>query len=279
MSRPRSLLRRALRISLGEPLRQRVERIEREAGGGYDCFGAHVEGTELGLAATRFLYEVYFRVESRGIEHVPSEGAAVIAANHGGMLPFDAAMLHTDIVRRTEPVRRPRTVADQFVPKLPFFSTLVARSGVISGSRRNVEHVLETGQLLLVFPEGTVGIGKPPSQRYRLQTWRGGHAELAMRFRVPVIPVAIVGPDDQWPQIARLDKVHLFGAPYLPIPATPIPLPVRYHIRYGEPLMLHERVGTDVRDPDAINEAAALVKSRVQAMIDETVRERPGIFG
>lgn len=270
--------RRLLRLALGKKLRRRVDALEAARGDGYDCFGANVEGSEIGLAASRLFYELYFRVDSQGAEHVPPEGPVVIAANHGGMLPFDAAMLHVDVTRRTDPPRMPRTVADRFVPKLPFVGTFFARGGVISGSRRNVEHVLETGQVLVVFPEGTVGIGKPFSERYRLQEWRPGHAELAMRYRAPVIPTAIVGPDDQWPQLARLDSVKLFGAPYLPIPATPLPLPVRYHIRYGEPLALHERFDDDLRDPEVISAAAALVKARVQSLIDRTVAERRGVF-
>ncbi len=273
-----SLKKRLLGLALGPRLRRRVETLEELQGDGYDPFGAHVSGTRVGLASTRFLYELYFRVDSEGIEHLPASGPVVVAANHGGMLPFDAAMLHTDIARRSDPPRLPRTVADRFVPKLPFVSTFFARGGVISGTRGNVERVLASGQVLVVFPEGTVGIGKPSSERYRLQTWRGGHAELAMRYRAPVVPAAIVGPDEQWPMLARLDGVNLFGAPFLPVPATPLPLPVRYRIRYGEPLALHEMFDGDLRDPEVIRAAAAAVKARVQAMIDETVETRPGLY-
>lgn len=269
---------RLLGLALGGELRRRVYELEEVQGDGYDAFGAHIGGTRLGLAGTRFFYETYFRVESQGIEHLPAEGPVVVAANHGGMLPFDAAMLHTDIARRSDPPRLPRTVADRFVPKLPFVSTFFARGGVIAGSRRNVEHVLQTGQVLVVFPEGTVGIGKPSSERYRVQEWRPGHAELAMRYRAPVVPVAIVGPDEQWPQLGRIDSIKLFGAPYLPIPATPLPLPVRYHIRYGEPMPLHEMFEGDARDPETISAAAAAVKARVQGMIDRCLEERPGTF-
>ncbi|MEM9195551.1 MAG: lysophospholipid acyltransferase family protein [Myxococcota bacterium] len=273
-----TLRRRLLRKGLGPQLRRRADELAKIQGEEFDCFGAHQRGTELGLASTRFLYESYFRVSSDGIEHLPPEGPVVVAANHGGTLPFDAAMLHVDIVRRSNPPRFPRTVADRFVPKLPFFNTLIARSGAIAGNRRNVEQVLGTGQLLVVFPEGTVGIGKPSSERHRVQTWRPGHAELAMRYSAPVVPVAIVGPDEQWPQLGKLRHVHPFGAPFLPIPATPFPLPVRYRIRYGAPLRLHELFPGDPRDPKVIRAAAARVRDEVQAMIDETVRDRPGVF-
>lgn len=265
-------------MALGDKLRRRLDALEGPDGDAYDCFGAHRTGAELGLAATRPLYEAYFRVESQGVENIPAEGPVVVAANHSGTLPFDAFMLHTDIARQSDPPRFPRTVVDRFVPKLPFFSTFVARAGGISGTRRNVEHVLETGQILVVFPEGTVGIGKTFDRRYKLQEWRPGHAELALRYKAPVVPAAIVGAEEQMPILARFDRLHLFGAPYLPIPATPFPLPVRYHLRYGAPIPLHEMYDGDPRDPDTINAAAAIVKARVQSIIDRALEERTGVF-
>lgn len=274
VKRRRNLIQRAL----GARLEARAEALKDDLGEGYDCFGASADGTGVALALTRPLYERWFRVESRGAHHVPSEGPVIVAANHSGTLPFDAMMLHADLLRRTDPPRLPRSVVDRFVPRLPWFSTLVARAGAINGTRRNVEHVLATGQLLVVFPEGTVGIGKPFAERYRLQPWRPGHAELALRHRAPVVPTAIVGAEEQLPIIARIDRFHAFGAPYLPVPLFPFPLPVHYHVRYGEPLALHERFPGDPRDPGRIREAAAEVAREVQALIDGALRERKGVF-
>jgi len=276
--RKSSLGRRLARAVLSRALRERADEIAAHQGDEYDCFGANAAGSELALAVTRPLYERWFRVDSRGIENIPNEGAAIVAANHSGTLPFDAFMLHADILRRTSPPRIPRSVMDRFVPALPFFGTWVARGGGISGSRRNVEHVLSSGELLVVFPEGTVGIGKPFRERYELQRWRGGHAELALSYRVPVVPTAIVGAEEQMPIVARFDSFHLFGAPYLPVPATPFPLPVRYHLRYGAPIRLNEEFPGDPRDPRTIEAAAAMVKARVQELVDRALEERPGVF-
>ncbi len=270
--------RRLIRAALSRRLKERSDVIADAQGPGYDCFGASAEGSELALALTRPLYERWFRVDSQGIENIPGDGATIVAANHSGTLPFDAFMLHADVLRRSSPPRLPRSVMDRFVPQLPFFGTLVARGGGISGSRRNVEHILETGQLLIVFPEGTVGIGKPFRDRYQLQDWRAGHAELALRFRAPVVPTAIVGAEEQMPLLGRIDSLKLFGAPYLPIPITPLPLPVRYHVRYGEPIHLHEEFDGDPRDPSLIAAAAGRVKEAVQRLIDRGLAERQGVF-
>jgi len=273
----RSASSRLARALLSRRLRERADAIREARGGEYDSFGAAPGGAELGLASTRFLYETYFRVASEGIERVPASGPVIVAANHSGSLPLDAFMLCADLLRNTEPPRPPRAVIDRFVPRLPFVGTFFARVGAIDGARRNVELALERGELVVVFPEGTPGIGKPFSERYRLQPWRVGHVELALTARAPIVPVAIVGAEEQMPTLARLD-VRPFGAPYLPILATPIPLPVKYRIRYGAPVALHEQLDGDPRDPALLAAGAARIKARVQTMIDEMLRERPGVF-
>ncbi len=148
-----------------------------------------------------------------------------------------------------------------------------------AGTRGNVEHLLTSGELLLVFPEGTPGIGKGWAKRYQTQPFRVGHAELAIRHRIPVIPIGVVGAEEALIQLARIDGVHPFGAPYLPIPLTPFPLPTRIHLRYGAPLALHEGLDEDAeQDPAVLREAAERVRQAVQALLDEGLAERKGIF-
>lgn len=263
---------------VGQELHQRTRELRlRERGHGFDAFGANREWIEGAVAATRPLYDFWFRVRSHDAHHIPKSGAAILACNHSGTLPFDGAMLVNDVLRHSDPPRLARPVGDVFIPQLPMVGTLFSRVGVVAGSRRNFQYLLESGELLVVFPEGTPGIGKNFSERYQLQEWRHGHAELALRFQAPVVPVAIVGAEEQMPQIARLEAVKLFGAPYLPITLTPFPLPVRYHVYYGQPLALHERYH-DPDDPEVLAQAAAEVKAAVQALIQRGLAEREGVF-
>jgi 1-acyl-sn-glycerol-3-phosphate acyltransferase len=250
-----------------------------DAGHGYDPFGLHPAFVAMGLGITRFFYEKYFRVVSKGAEHIPAEGAAILAANHSGTIPIDAMMLWTDVVRQSDPPRVPRAVADYFVPMLPIVGTLFARSGVVAGSRGNVRQLLEAGNLMMIFPEGVPGIGKNFRDRYKLRPFRVGHAELAIRRRVPVIPVGIVGPEEQMPQIARIEGVNLFGVPYIPITLTPLPMPVRYHIRYGEPIPLHKDYRRNqADDPEVVTEAANRVQAAVRKLVEQGLKEREGVF-
>lgn len=250
-----------------------------DLGYGYDAFGMHPDWVGLGLGLMRPMYEQWFRVRSTGHHNIPASGAAILAANHSGTLPFDAMMTWADAVQHTDPVRVPRPIIDYFVDKLPFINTLFTRVGAVGGSRGNVHNLLSDGELLLLFPEGVPGISKPFSERYQLQTWRGGHVELAIRHRAPVVPVAVIGAEEQLPQLAKL-PISLFGAPFLPItPTIVLPLPVRYHIYYGEPIAVHEDYPPEAAtDPVAVAEAAARVKSAVEALIARGLEEREGVF-
>ena len=260
--------------------RQRIERLAiRDAGHGYDALGLQPDWVALGLVGARWFYDSYFRVTSSGHEHLPASGAAILAANHSGMLPIDAAMLHVDVLLRSDPPRIARPVVDVFVPKLPFVSVFFSRVGAINGDRATVRSLLEAGDMVAIFPEGTPGIGKHFRDRYQLQTWRVGHAELAMRHGVPIIPVGIVGAEEQWLQVARIASLHPFGAPFLPVPAVPLPLPVHYRIYYGAPVQVGARYRSEqADDPVLVDELALEVKARVQALLHRGLRERHGVF-
>ena len=125
---------------------------------------------------------------------------------------------------------------------------------MVGGSRGNVRALLENGELLMIFPEGTPGIIKPFSKRYQLQKFRVGHAELAVRNQVPIIPVGIIGAEEQLPSVfssRRLGK--MFGIEAVPIPILPLPLPVRYRIFYGKPITSHLSLDpSNADDPDIL---------------------------
>lgn len=272
---------RAIHKALGrDDTASRVARLHyADTGHGFDTFGLNPDFVGLGDVMASPLYERWFRVTSHGSENIPATGPAILAGNHSGSLPFDGMMLWTDVLRHTNPPRVPRPVADYFVLSLPVVSTLFARCGVVGGSRGNVRALLEAGELLMIFPEGVPGIGKPFSERYKLQDWRVGHAELAIRYRAPVVPIGIVGAEEQMPQLARIPVPAGLPLPYIPVTATLLPLPVHYHVYYGEPLPFDtEYTPDDADDPDTVREAAARVKASVQALLNRGLAEREGVF-
>ena len=250
----------------------------RDAGYGYDVFGFNPTWLKWASKVLEPIYKYYFRVSSYGIEHVPLEGPGILASNHSGTLPIDGMMIGLDVYFKTHEYRAPRAIVDYFVAGLPFVGTLFTRVGGIGGSRGNFRRSLEDGDLLLVFPEGEPGISKPFSKRYQLQKWRVGHVELAIRHQAPVIPTAVVGAEEQLPLIAQI-PIRAFGAPHIPLPAVPFPLPVHYHIYYGEPIDFSEQYEPDdANDPEVLKQAAKTVKSAVHELIQRGLRERKGVF-
>ena len=248
-----------------------------DAGHGFDVFGLSPPALANIVALSAPLYERYFRVESSGIEHVPAHGAAILVANHGGTLPVDGAMLCLDVLRKSDPPRIPRAIADRFVPRLPLVSTMFARYGVVSGTTANVRYLLDHEELVAIWPEGVSGPAKRFRDRYQLQHWSPGFAEHAIRHGTPVIPVAVLGAEESWPLAGKLRTFHGFGAPYWPIPAVPLPLPAHYRIHYGTPIT-STAPPCDAEDPAVVGTFADQVRSVLQRMLDDARRARRRIF-
>ena len=274
------LIARALgRARLTNEERERIQQLQfADAGHGYDAFGMHRDFVGFGIIITSGLYKNYFRVRSVGAEKLPKMGPAVVVANHSGTLPLDAAMLWSDIVRQSDPPRIARPIADHFVPMMPVIGTLFARGGMVGGSRGNARALLEAGEMVMIFPEGVPGISKPFKDRYHLTDWRVGHVELAIRHQAPVVPVGIIGAEEQMPQIGKIN-IKFAGAPFIPIPLTPIPLPVRYHILYGDPIPIPDLYRPEqADDPGVVREASARTKVAVEELLAKGLSERKGIF-
>ncbi len=238
-----------------------------DAGFGTDPFGTDPDLLGFGYALGYWLHRHYFRVVSTGHEHLPARGAAVIAGNHSGVLPFDAMMLATDVFRYTDPPRLMRFMVDYFVYQVPFLGVFFRSLGQMPGTRRNFDGLVHEGHIVGLFPEGAEALGKPAAKRYELYPFSHGHVELAARHRVPVVPFGLVGAEEQMTMIADLRPLaRALRLPYFPVTTTfpwfgplgLLPKPVRYFIHYGEPIHI---------DPQALDS----VEVRTQEV--ERVRE------
>ncbi len=271
---PRNLIERWM----GPDVRRRLAALDALAAGERE--GPSFSPTALRRALPPFLalYRGWFRVQSRGHEHLPAQGPAILVANHAGLLPFDGAMATLDVLLRTEPPRLPRALFDRFVARLGPVRRFFEAAGAVLAGREAFAALLRAGNLVLVFPEGVEGIVKPVSQRYRLQHFHTGFVRQALAQRVPVVPVAIVGSDDQSPVLYDVKPLaRRLGLPVAPItPTFPwlgplglLPYPVRYRIVYGEPIDLAARVAPGAACDDAlVAELAQRVRRSVQHLLD-----------
>ena len=271
-------LRRLSRLVGEEPARRLSALLGRLEG--YDRFGLSRPAVQQAFPLFYALYRLYFRVRSSGHEHIPADGPALLVANHGGLLPFDGAMAVLDVLLHTDPPRLPRAIVDRWAGSLPFVNVFFARVGQVVGTHENLARLLADGESVLVFPEGVEGIRKPITQRYRLQRFHVGFVEHALRARAPIVPMAIVGSDDQAPVLFDLKPIaRLLGLPTVPItPTFPwfgplglLPYPVRYRIVYGEPIRFHERFAVRAaEDPAVVRALAGQVRRAVQGLIDKS---------
>ena len=250
-----------------------------------DAFGRDPEFEAATMKTFELLYRRYFRVQVRGIENVPSNGAALLVANHSGALPWDAAMLKCALWLDHPAHRSLRPLSENLVFHFPFLGVFLNRMGAVRACQENAEALLQAGEAVAVFPEGVKGLGKPLKKRYQLARFgRGGFVKLAMRARTPIIPVAIVGAEETHPVIARIVRpVQGLGLPYLPVtPTFPllgplglVPLPTKWTIEFGEPVWVD---GDRPVDELTIEKITEDVRSDIQSRVDKLLLQRKSWF-
>ena len=265
---------------------ERIDRLSRANlnAFGFDPFGYSPDYLKRVLPAVAVFYRHYFRVETHHIDRVPTEGRALFVANHSGQLPVDGAMIGTSLLLDLEPPRILRAMVERWVPTLPHASVFMSRCGQVVGTPENCRALLEDDEAILVFPEGSAGISKTYDRRYQLQRFGYGFMRLALEMKAPIIPVAVVGAEEQavslydWRAAARL-----VGAPAFPItPLTPLlgplgilPMPVKYHLLFGEPLTF---VGDPNDEDGRVGRHVRHVKNAIRGLIEEGLRVRKGVF-
>jgi 1-acyl-sn-glycerol-3-phosphate acyltransferase len=150
------------------------------------------------LVFTTLLYRKWFRVETHGIENVP-DGRVLVIGNHAGQIALDAAMIGTATVLEREPPRILRAMGEYWLPTVPFVNLLMTRTGSVVGTPKNCIDLLNQEEAVMAFPEGIRGMNKLFSERYRLQRFGFGFMRLALATRTPIVPVAVVGSEEQAP--------------------------------------------------------------------------------
>ncbi|MFN0064501.1 MAG: lysophospholipid acyltransferase family protein [Myxococcaceae bacterium] len=261
---PWAQLREALRVGLSLPnaLNQLRGALSSGAAPDVDAYG-HDAALRTKLApALDFFYSRYFRVTPRHVER-PPQGPALLVANHAGILPIDGLIL-TETLRRERPdLSGARWLLEDEIFSLPFVGTFFNRMGAVRAHRDNAKRLLEEGRCVSVFPEGVRALTKKAFRQNTLTGFgSGGFVKLALRCRVPIVPVAISGSAEAFPLMATLPG-RLLGLPFVPwLPLGPLPFPARWSVAFGEPLATTEMPVSDADDP-----------TRVRALLEQTVSQ------
>jgi 1-acyl-sn-glycerol-3-phosphate acyltransferase len=253
-----------------------------------DEFGYDPKFMETLRPFLEFMYTVWWRVETTGIERVPSSGPTLVVGNHSGVLPWDGTMINVAL-RHEHPARRHcRMLALDMFALLPFLAPLLSRSGALRANPENAMRILERGELVGVFPEGVKGVGKPFKKRYKLARFgRGGFVRIALKTGATIVPTAVVGAEEIHPNLAQADFIgRPFGLPYFPLTPTfpwlgllgTIPLPTKWSIDFGEPLDLSRYPKDAADDPILVNRLSEQVRQQIQTIIDGRLARRRSIW-
>jgi len=186
-----------------------------------------------------FYYRYWFRVETEGVEHVPSEGGALLVSSGSGVLPLDAPMI-MQAIRHEHP--RPRPVymlGEHWFKSYPGVGMLAKKLGLVAAHPANAQRLLRAeGQLAL------------------RRVGRGGSVHTAMRAGVPIVPVAVGGAQE----------------------AAPLFLPAKFRLHFVQPIDLSAYSPEDAEDTELVERIAEDVRDRIQAELDALVLARKSVW-
>jgi 1-acyl-sn-glycerol-3-phosphate acyltransferase len=228
-------------------------------------------------------------VEWEGLEKIPTEGGALLVANHAAAIPSDAPVIMHGI---EEELKRPiYGLADHLFKGVPVVGTMWSRVGGVVAHPDNAYRLLrEQRQLVLVFPEGSKGPGKPYSERYRLRRFgRGGFVQIAMRAGVPVIPIAVVGAEESMPILFNMPAVaKALGTPYFPVTANHllfgpllgslVYLPAKFKLRVLDPVTFDVPPDQPRYSRARVMEESEGIRQTIQESLYDMLRQRQSVW-
>ncbi len=242
----------------------------------------------------------YFRGEVHGLERVPAGSALMVANHNAGITSIEPFLLGLRWYQRTGGEDLIRFLGHDMMGKIPLVGNLLIQVGMIRASHRAADRALAAGHKVLVLPGGNYEAFRPYSQRHRVDF--GGHVgyvRLALRNKVPVVPVLNLGGHETlfvlWrgeklaklsgaKRLLRSDSFPLFFALPWGVALGPIfhlPLPAKLEVEVGEPIDLTQHLGDD--DPEdraTLQRLSDVVQARLQEMMDRrSARRRWPVLG
>lgn len=181
----------------------------------------------------RVLYVSIFRFRATGQENIPAEGPVILCSNHVSVLDPPTAGIALN--------RKVHFMAKAELFQIPLFGSLirslgafpVKRGGVSRESIRLALQLLQDGNVMGVFPEGTRSSAEGAGKK--------GAASLALKSGAAVIPVTINGS-------------------YTPFKGI--------RVTYGPPIDLSSYTGQS--SSEALEQVTELIMSRIRSQRSDT---------
>ncbi len=222
----------------------------------------------------RFLAEIlrkYFRLEVEGIENIPKHGAVIVAPNHSGFSGFDAIILNDVIIKDGHRVPRILTHHLWFLTKTTALPA--QKMGFIEATYENGIKNLRKKNLIVLFPEGEKGNFKPSTRMYQLQDFKRGFVRMALETQACIVPALVIGAEESSINLSTLKWTRYLRGPILPLPLNIIPLPVKWKIKFLEPIKLPYKPSS-VHDSELVHDITNDIQELMQKELLSELKKR-----
>lgn len=247
----------------------------------------------------RVLARTYFRARVEGVQHVPASGPVLFVGNHsGGFLPSEGFLTALAIRDRFGPDRAIHALAHDFLFEDPTLHRYATRLGMLRASHESAHHAFEAGHCVLVYPGSDMDTFRPFRDRNRVVlAGRKGFLRLALRERVPIVPVVSAGNHEQFivlsrgDRLARLLHAHVWArAEVLPIVLSIpwgltsgfvpyVPLPAQMTLSFLPPIEWPKLGPAAADDPEILERCYLQVEAAMQDELDRLARGRHFLRG
>jgi 1-acyl-sn-glycerol-3-phosphate acyltransferase len=155
----------------------------------------------------RLLGDHYFRFRVEGVEHVPA-GPVLLVGNHsGGLLPSEGFFTSLALHDHFGPERALYALAHDFLFDDPTLRRYAIRGGLLRAGHASAHHALAAGHCVLVYPGSDLDTFRPFRDRGKVVLGgRTGFIKLALRERVPIVPIVTAGTHEQFIVLSRGDR-------------------------------------------------------------------------
>lgn len=213
----------------------------------------------------------YFRLQVEGIENIPKTGAVIISPNHSGFSGFDAIVLNHVLVQDGR--RIPRVLTHHLWFLTPTTALPAQKMGFIEATFENGLKYLQKKNMIVLFPEGEHGNFKPSSKMYQLQEFKRGFVRMALQTDAWIVPTLIIGAEESNINLSTLKFAKFLRGPILPLPLNVIPLPVKWKIKFLEPIKLPYKASSS-NDAELVHDIATDIQELMQKALRAELKKR-----
>jgi len=235
-----------------------------------------------------WLADRYFRHRVYGVENVPARGAALIVGNHsGGISLVDWGLTLAAIYKEHGPERAVYGLGHDFIQWLPVYRKYSRKLGGLRAGHDAAHEAFARGHMVIVYPGSDFDSFRPFAERDRVVlAERTGFIELALRARVPILPVVTAGAQEQYVVLTRgeglarlLDLKRRLRSNVLPIGLSIpwglaptllpyVPLPTQITTAFLPAMAWPDLGPAAADDPAAIKRCYYEVEAVMQARLD-----------